>query len=289
MQQQEPRDVSILGTGLLGGAIAARLQEHGWRLRLFDPSAAARERLSPVPAVWAANETEALAGADRAILCFPHSGVTASLAPGLFAAMAPGGIVVDCTTGDPEEMAGFAAVAAGLGRGYLDATVGGSSAQARQGEALLMVGGASEDVVEVMPLLQTISGKVTHVGPAGHGARMKLVLNLALGLHRAVLAEALHLGRALELDPATVLAVLREGPAYSRVMDRKGERMLHGDFRPEARLSQHRKDVGLMLAAAEKAGASLPLTAAHDILLAAAEEAGYGELDNSAIARAYFS
>lgn len=284
----ESMDVSILGTGLLGGAIAARLQEHGWRLRLFDPSASARERLGALPAVWAASETEALAGANRAILCFPHSGVTAGLLPGLLEAMAPGGIIIDCTTGDPEEMAGFAALAAGTGRGYLDATVGGSSAQARAGEALLMVGGADADFAAAAPLLQTIAGKVVRVGPAGHGARMKLVLNLALGLHRAVLAEALHLGHGLGLDPALVLSVLREGPAYSRIMDRKGERMLHGDFRPEARLSQHRKDVGLMLAAADKLGIALPLTERHDTLLAAAEEAGFGELDNSAVIRAFF-
>lgn len=288
MQQQEAMDVCILGTGLLGGAIAARVQEHGWRLRLFDPSSSARERLGALPAVWAASEAEALAGASRAILCFPNSGVTAGLVPGLFEAMAPGGIVIDCTTGDPEEMAGFAALAAGAGRGYLDATIGGSSAQARAGQALLMVGGSAADLEAAMPLLRAISEKVVHAGPAGHGARMKLVLNLALGLHRAVLAEALHLGKSLGLDPALVLSVLREGPAYSRIMDRKGERMLHGDFQPEARLSQHRKDVGLMLEAAEKLGISLPLTVTHDMLLAAAEEAGFGKQDNSAIVRAYF-
>jgi 3-hydroxyisobutyrate dehydrogenase-like beta-hydroxyacid dehydrogenase len=128
---------------------------------------------------------------------------------------------------------------------------------------------------------------VVHVGPHGYGARMKLVMNLVLGLNRAVLAEALSLGRALELEPEMVLQVLREGPAYSRVMDTKGRKMLDGNYAAEARLSQHRKDVGLMLDAARRLGIELPLTQTHDSLLQAAEAAGFGANDNSAVIEAY--
>lgn len=280
-------EVSILGAGLLGGAIAERLHESGWTLRLFDPAEGPRRRLSHLNLHWSSSEAAALCGATHAIFCLPNSGVTASLVPNLFSAMAPNGLAIDCTTGDPAEMAGFGALACHAGRHYLDATIGGSSVQTRAGQVLVMVGGEDADVAAGMPLLESFARRVVHVGPHGYGARMKLVMNLALGLHRAVLAEALHLGRALELDPAMVLSVLREGPSYSRIMDTKGERMLQQDFSPEARLSQHRKDVGLMLAIAEKLGLALPLTAAHDDLLAAAEEAGYGDQDNSAVIKAY--
>jgi 3-hydroxyisobutyrate dehydrogenase-like beta-hydroxyacid dehydrogenase len=73
--------------------------------------------------------------------------------------------------------------------------------------------------------------------------------------------------------------------AYSRIMDVKGEKMLRGDFKPQARLSQHLKDVRLMLAAANKARTKLPLSETHKKILAAAEAAGLGALDNSAIIR----
>ena len=71
--------------------------------------------------------------------------------------------------------------------------------------------------------------------------------------------------------------------AYSRIMDVKGEKMLSGDFKPQARLSQHLKDVRLMLAAAAKAQTKLPLSQTHKKILSAAETAGLGDLDNSAI------
>jgi 3-hydroxyisobutyrate dehydrogenase-like beta-hydroxyacid dehydrogenase len=88
----------------------------------------------------------------------------------------------------------------------------------------------------------------------------------------------------LDLDPALTLEIMRGSMAYSRIMDTKGEKMIHQDFTPQARLSQHLKDVRLMLAATDKA---LPLTRTHSELLEKAESLGCGDLDNSAIIKAY--
>ena len=78
---------------------------------------------------------------------------------------------------------------------------------------------------------------------------------------------------------------MQRGPAYSRIMDRKGERMLTGNFTPEARLSQHLKDVRLIIAQGEAAGLPMPLSHAHRGILEEAEAVGLGGLDNSALIR----
>lgn len=278
---------SILGVGLLGSAIAARLTKAGWTLNAFDPDPAARERQPNLE--WAATEHQAAAGATHLIICLPNSDITARLAPVLFPALAPGALIIDCTTGDPDQMARLGELAVAAGRRYLDATIAGSSEQTRQGDVLILVGGDLHDLATARPLLETISTRIVHAGPCGSGARMKLVNNLALGLHRAVLAEALHLADALGLSAEQTLAVLRDGPAYSRVMDRKGPRMLRRDYAPEARLAQHHKDVRLMLDAAHKLGIRLPLSEVHDGLLAAAEQEGFADQDNSAVIEAYRS
>ena len=106
-----------------------------------------------------------------------------------------------------------------------------------------------------------------------------------MGLNRAALAEGLALSERMGLEPTQTLEILMESMAYSRVMDTKGARMVAGEFEPEARLSQHLKDVRLMLEAA--AGQALPLSEAHRRLLEQAESAGYGDRDNSAIIMAY--
>jgi 3-hydroxyisobutyrate dehydrogenase-like beta-hydroxyacid dehydrogenase len=116
---------------------------------------------------------------------------------------------------------------------------------------------------------------------------MKLVVNLVLGLNRAVLAEGLAFARGCGLDLPRVLEVLQAGAAYSRVMDAKGARMLARDFRPQARLRQHLKDVELILDEARRVGAKAPLSELHRELLRRVVEQGSGDEDNSAVIRAY--
>jgi 3-hydroxyisobutyrate dehydrogenase-like beta-hydroxyacid dehydrogenase len=106
-----------------------------------------------------------------------------------------------------------------------------------------------------------------------------------LGLNRVALAEGLVFARAIGLDPASTLAVLKEGNAHSVVMDTKGRKMVEGDFSLQAKLSQHAKDVRIILEEAARGGTRLPLSQLHLRLLEAAEAAGLGELDNSAIIR----
>lgn len=115
------------------------------------------------------------------------------------------------------------------------------------------------------------------------GARAKLATNLVLGLNRAALAEGLVFAEAIGLDGRTFVDLLRDSPAYSRAVDAKGEKMLAGDFAPEARLRQHAKDVGLMLEQAAACGRVLPMTKAHARVLDDSIAAGDGELDNSAV------
>jgi len=81
--------------------------------------------------------------------------------------------------------------------------------------------------------------------------------------------------------------VLTSSMAYSRIMDTKGRKMVEADFRTQARLSQHLKDIRLILEAGAATGQPLPLTEAHRGLLEAAEAAGFGDADNSAVIEAF--
>ena len=123
--------------------------------------------------------------------------------------------------------------------------------------------------------------------PCGSGATAKLIVNLVLGLNRAVLAEGLSLARSCGVDLTQMLAILQSGAAYSRAMDTKGPKMLSGDFTPQARLDQHWKDVRLILELGRQQGATLPLSQVHHELLERASAMGFGASDNSAVIRAF--
>ena len=80
---------------------------------------------------------------------------------------------------------------------YLDATISGSSAQVRAGSVTLMVGGDAESFAASSDIFESIGRQTFHTGPAGTGAKMKLVTNLVLGLNRAALAEGSGLRRVV--------------------------------------------------------------------------------------------
>jgi 3-hydroxyisobutyrate dehydrogenase-like beta-hydroxyacid dehydrogenase len=137
-------------------------------------------------------------------------------------------------------------------------------------------------------VLKIWSDRRFHVGPPGSGARLKLIVNLVLGLNRAVLAEGLALAKRCDIEPVAALDVLRATPAYSKVMDTKGTKMIAGDYSPQARVAQHLKDVRLIRELARRHDAKTPLSAVHEALLQSAAELGFAEADNSAIIEAFW-
>ena len=275
--------VGLIGLGLIGSALAERLLGAGLRVLGWDIDPARVAGLRAAGGQTAAGAAEVFASCGRVVLSLPtHREVAAVIASGR-ASLVRGRIIIDTTTGDPASTEQVAADLARAGVAYLDATISGSSAQVRSGAVALMVGGDATTFAACADIFGCIGRQTFHTGPVGTGARMKLVTNLVLGLNRAALAEGLALPDAMGLDPERTLAVMRGSAAYSRIMDTKGERMIHGNFNPDARLSQHLKDVRLIVELGQQAGLPMPLSSAHQAVLETAEAAGFGDLDNSAI------
>jgi 3-hydroxyisobutyrate dehydrogenase-like beta-hydroxyacid dehydrogenase len=225
--------------------------------------------------------------ATAVLLSLPHSGITHSVLDEITAGLTREHIVIDTTTGEPSEMEGFGRRLGKCGVSYIDATVAGSSRQARAREVIVMAAGDQAAIDSCQAIFDAFAVRTFRVGPCGTGARMKLVVNLVLGLNRAVLAEGLAFAEACNLDATVALEIMKASPAYSRAMDVKGEKMLRSDYSVEARLRQHHKDVRLILAEAQKHAAELPLSRVHDELLELAESAGFADADNSAIREAF--
>lgn len=276
--------VGLVGLGLMGRAFAQRLRAAGWEIVGFDvaPACCAQARKLGVRLVR--SNAAVFRTCDRVFLSLPTLRETELVLRDAAAALRPGHLILDTTTGEPEHAEAIHKRLATQGVRYLDATISGNSEQVASGDDVLtMVGGDAEAFAAARRLLRVLTPRVRHVGPSGSGARLKLVTNLVLGLNRAVLAEGLCFAEQLGFTRRAALDVLMDSKAYSTVMDTKGEKMVNEDFTPQARLSQHLKDVRLMLQAAKARRFKLPLTQVHRQLLEAAEAAGFGALDNSAL------
>jgi 3-hydroxyisobutyrate dehydrogenase-like beta-hydroxyacid dehydrogenase len=278
--------VGIIGLGLVGSAIAERLLAAGYQVAGFDVVAKRQAELQAMGGCPFDSAAAVIERADRIILSLPTSDVVGEVLATLPEQL-PGKTIFDTTTGEPSAMDKIGCGLARRGAQYLLATIAGSSAQVRRGEVIVITGGPDEVAASCADMLQSFSRQQFHVGSWLAAARMKLVVNLVLGLNRAVLAEALSFAAACRIDPRKALEVLQAGPAFSRVMDTKGMRMVGGDFSPEARLAQHAKDVRLILEQGEDVGARLPLSQLHIGLLEQLIKNGWGDEDNSAIMRAF--
>lgn len=279
--------VGLIGVGLLGTALAERMLQAGIAVAGFDPSAERRDILRQLGGEPLASAEAVAQNCRRLVVCLPNSHLVREVIEPLFSRLQSGFLLIDATTGDPNHTLAMAERAQQHGGGWVDAAVVGSSEQTRQGEALLLAGGLPADVAAALPILHSWSGLVRHVGGCGAGARMKLIVNLVLGLNRAALAEGLALAEASGVDPAVALEVLQAGPAASRIMQAKGPKMLARDYAPQAKLAQHAKDLTLIRELAQRAGAAVPLTEVHEDLLRRAIALGWGDADNSALIEVY--
>jgi len=279
------RPVGLIGLGLMGSAMAERLLAADFTVIGWDISPEARKRFTKLGGQSATSATDVFSHCERILLSLPDSKITRSILREAAPTLQYGHTIADTSTGDPRDAVEFSRQLAPTGAIYLDATISGNSDQVRRAEVLVMVGGLKPAFTRCKEIFDTFAARTIHTGLTGSAAQMKLVTNLVLGLNRAALAEGLVFAHALKLDGNQVLEILRASMAYSRIMDVKGEKMLRGDFKPQARLSQHLKDVRLMIAAAKKSGTKLPLSETHCKILSAAEAAGLGALDNSAIIR----
>jgi len=277
----------LIGAGLLGGAIAERLRQQGAEVLAFDLDSARLDALAPAGVAAADSASELLQQSDTVLLSLPNSEVVDRLLEAESPSLREGMTIVDTTTGDPRQMEKIGRRLASRGVTYVEANVAGSSVQLQAGQAKLFLGADPAAVERLQPLLDALADQRFHLGPVGAASRFKLVHNLILGLHRAVLAEGLSLAAALGFDAEQPLQILRQTPAASDVMRTKGPKMASRDWTPQAKLSQHLKDVRLMLEEARRTGSPTPLSQAHMQLLEQAEALGFGEADNSAVLEAY--
>src|SRR3989441_997103 len=217
--------VGVVGLGLLGSAVAARLRAGGHVVVGYDVVA---EKVQALVAVGgrAAPTAEAVAEAAEAVCV-----VLPSLASvdevvlgsrGLAASGLPGRTIIQMSTISPALTERLAREVTAKGLAFLDAPISGTSAMVARGEGIVLVGGERGVFDRWRPLLETILPSAVFIGRAGQAMLLKLVANLLIALHSAAAAEALLMARAAGLDLGLVLDVLCRSAASSRMLEVRG-------------------------------------------------------------------
>lgn len=259
--------IGFAGLGAIGTPMAARLAEVH-ELKVWNRTAATSQAfVAAHPLANRANSLRELAeGAEAIVTCLPTSAEVAALLDGpegLLTSLAPGALVVDCTSGDPATSRVIAARLAERGIGFVDAPLSGGPPLAAKGTLTVMCGGSDVDVARARQVVAAFATKVIHLGAVGAGHAVKAVNNGLLALNILALSEGLVTLAKAGLAPRDVLDVINASSGRSFVSEvLVPERVLTGAFPRLFRLALLEKDIGIAHDLARELGVPDPLLAA---------------------------
>lgn len=280
--------IGFIGLGVMGQPMAGHLIKAGHDLHLYRVK---EESRTLVEMGGRAEETaKAVAEAsDIIILMLPDTADVeavlfgdASVAEGLSA----GKTVIDMSSILPVATRDFAHRIGAMGCAYLDAPVSGGEAGAKAATMSIMVGAAQKDFDAMLPILEVMGGKITHVGEVGAGQTVKIANQIMVALTIGAVSEGLLFASKAGVDPAKAREAIMGGLASSKILEMHGQRMIDRTFEPGFRISLHQKDINNALTSARSLKLALPATALAQELFNTCSAQGHGDLDHSALIRA---
>lgn len=274
--------VAVLGTGIMGAAMARNLLAAGMEVRAWNRSKGKAEPLAEDGAEVADSPAGASEGADFLVTMLPNAEVTAEVVGGgALDSLADGAVWVQTGTVGVEGNEKLSKLASEAEVLFVDAPVLGTKQPAENGELVVLASGPESLKKKLSPVFEAIGKKTLWVGEAGAGSKLKLVTNnWILGL-LATLGETVALAEELGVDPEEFLGAIEGGPLDLPYAQIKAPMMVSGDYPASFPLILARKDAGLVL----EASGSLPMkvSEAAASLFDSAIAAGHGDRDMAAI------
>ncbi len=285
-----PRQVAFLGLGVMGYPMAGHLARAGHQVTVYNRTASKAQAWAADYAAFAvrtaATPRDAAAGASLVFACVGNDHDLRSVVcgeDGAFGGMARGAVFVDHTTASAAVARELNAAAQLLGLQFIDAPVSGGNSGAINGALTVMCGGNAGAFAQAQPVAMAYAKAMTLLGASGSGQLAKMVNQIAIAGLVQGLAEAIAFGEHAGLDMHAVLAVIGKGAAQSWQMDQRGGTMIDGQFDFGFAVDWMRKDLGLVLAEAQRNGARLPVTALVDQFYADVQAIGGKRWDTSSL------
>lgn len=282
-EQPQAKSVAILGAGIIGAAMARNTVKAGISTAVWNRSPDKARALAADGAEVFEDAAEAVRGRDVVISVLSDAAVTHNVMAPLLPELADGAVWLQCATIGVDGTEQLEWLAAEAKVAFVDAPVSGTKAPAEAGQLVMLASGDKAGAEFAAPVLDAVGAKTVWLGEAGNGSRMKLVTNDWVLGQTALVAEAMRLCAALELEPSAFLDAIDGAPVGSAYAQIKGHMMLSGEFSPNFPLEHGTKDSRLIVAAAREAGLELPIAESFNEYFIAALEAGRGKEDMAAI------
>ena len=262
----------------MGLPMAARLVEQGFSVSATDVRSELRGAVMQAGARWAGSAAEVAARSELLITVLPGPGEVSAVAEEVIDALGPGSTWIDMSSATPAVAVQIARAAEGRDVRILDAPVGGGPPQARTGDLVAFVGGCATAVESQRDALGALARRVLHVGPAGSGYAVKLIVNMLWFEQALAAAEALSLAARAGLDLETVRLAVQESAAAGRFMERDAPALMRGENYATFPLARCHEELAGVLALGAQLDVPLALAQrATELYVQALER--YGDVD----------
>ena len=282
----EKLKVGYIGLGLMGKSIARNILKAGFPLVVHNRSQGAVAELVSEGARAASSPAELAGQVDVVFTNLPDTPDVEKVAlgpGGVIEQVHPGLILVDNSTIKPAASRKIAQVLSEKGVQCLDAPVSGGDIGAREATLTIMVGGPAVALERVMPVLQAMGKKITHVGESGSGQIAKAANQIMVAAQMVAMGELLIFAKKAGADPQKVVEAIRGGAAQCWTLDVKPPRLFAGNRNPGFKAHMQAKDLAIIMETAREYGVALPSAAVDGQLFNAMLQMGMADLDNSAV------
>ncbi|MFG2354506.1 NAD(P)-dependent oxidoreductase [Streptomyces sp. NPDC048521] len=282
--------VSVLGTGIMGAAMARNLCRAGLDVRAWNRT---REKAEPLTADGARvtdTPAEAVEGADVVLTMLYDGNTVLEVMREAAPALRPGAVWAQCTTAGTDLVTDLAAFAREHGLVFYDAPVLGTRQPAEAGQLTVLAAGPEAGRETVAPVFDAVGAKTVWTGDdggAGSASRLKLVANSWVLAATAAAGEVLALSKALGVDPHQFFDLIEGGPLDMGYLRAKAALVIEGKLSPASfAVTTAEKDARLIVEAGEREGVRLDVAEATAERLARAAAQGHADED---MAAAYFA
>lgn len=271
--------ISFLGTGIMGGPMAANLAKAGHTVRVWNRTPA---KAAIAGTTAAGSPAEAVAGAEVVWICLSDTAAVEEVAAGFLDAIQPGTIVADSSTISPRASSALAEQVAGRGGAWVDCPVTGSRRGAEDAKLIFIVGGDEPTVKRLDPLFHAMGQRVFYMGPNGMGLATKLAMNLNIALIYQGFIEGLVLAEKSGVSAEQMIEIIGATMLRSGVTEYKSDAIRQRDFTANFPLKLMLKDIHLMLDHARALRVKLPALETVEEVYSVAVEEGLGDMDYAA-------
>lgn len=282
--------VAVLGTGIMGAAMARNLCRAGLDVRVWNRTRAKAEPLAEDGARVADQPHEAVDGADVVLTMLYDGAATAEAMRAAGPGLAPGAVWMQSTTTGDDGLPPLLQLAREYRLPFVDAPVLGTRQPAEAGQLVMLVAGPGEARERLAPVLDAVGSRTIAVGDEpGAASRLKLVCNSWVLTVTHGVAEALALADGLGVDPDRFLDAVGGGALDMGYLRAKADVIRSGDFSPSFGVGTAEKDARLITAAGERAGVRLDVTSAGAERFRRAAAQGHADEDMAASYYASFA